>query len=274
MGTFDGKQIKGLVGGLVFRKSKNKDIVQSAPADLKQTKATKIAGKVFGQGSTLAAVIRKDLLGITLENYDGDLVNDFARPIRDVMKQCFDKETETYSFEQDSFIRLDGFEFNPKSLLINSLLVAPVVSLAGNLLKISLPEIEVPQKFKFPGNTNTCTVTIGLSVIALHAGLNIDLAQQEMEINAGEYTVPASEFEFEVSAGCLCVAAISLKYFRLNNGIRTVYNSKAFHPAAVCGAIVNPGIFIKPPDFIKVGNQTIPTKWRKAGKIKLPAKPA
>jgi len=274
MGTFDGKRIRGLVGPVVFRKGrKNQEIVQTSPSNLKQTKATKIAGKTFGQGSTLACVIREDLRPVTLDNYDGDMVNDFATPVRDVLKQCFDKETGFYTFEQDSFARLEGFEFNPRSLLINSLLVAPETALNGNTFKVSIPEFEVPQKFKFPGNTNVCRLRVGVSVIALHAGLNTDLLVRELEISAGEHTVPASEFEFEVSAGCLCVAAISLTYFRLQEGIKTIYNFKAFHPAAVCGAIVSPGTFIVPPPYTKVGNKTIPTEWGKAGKIKLPAKP-
>ncbi|MES2458336.1 MAG: hypothetical protein V4594_22450 [Bacteroidota bacterium] len=275
MGTFDGKRIRGLVGSVVFRQGrKNQEIVQTAPASLKQTKATKIAGKTFGQGSTLACVIREDLRPVTLDNYDGDMVNDFATPVRDVLKQCFDKETGFYTFEQDSFARLEGFEFNPRSLLINSLLVAPETALNGNTFTVSIPEFEVPQKFKFPGNTNVCRLRVGVSVIALHAGLNIDLLVQELEISAGEHIVPASAFEFEVSEGCLCVAAISLTYFRLHEGIKAVYNFKDFHPAAVCGAIVTPGTFIVPPPYTKVGNKTIPTKWCQAGRIKLPAKPA
>jgi hypothetical protein len=66
-------------------------------------------------------------------------------------------------------------------------------------------------------------------------------------------------------------AHLLLKYLYLHEGIRTVYNSKAFHPAAVCGAIITPGTFIVPPPFVKIGNKTIPTNWRTAGKIKLPA---
>jgi hypothetical protein len=272
MGKFDGKRITGLVGPLVFKKgTKNGDIIQTKAAKVKQTQGTKIAGKSFGQGSTLAGVIRHDLRQITLENYDGDMVNNFASPVRDVLEQCFNKETGQYSFEENSFARLSGFEFNPKSLLINSLLASPEVALNGNILKVSLREFEVPEKFKFPQGANVCTLTVGLSMVALHAGLNIDVPVKTMEITVEEHTVPASEFEFEVNEGCLCVVAIALKYFYLHEGIRTVYNSKAFHPAAVCGAIITPGTFIVPPHAIKIGNKTITTNWRIAGKIKLPA---
>ena len=272
MGKFDGKHIRGLVGPLVLKRgTKNGDIIQTKPAKVKQTKATKVAGKSFGQGSTLAGVIRHDLRQITLKNYDGDMVNDFASPIRDVLKQCFNKETGQYSFEEDSFARLSGFEFNPKSLLINSLLATPEMTLTGNLLKISLPEFEVPEKFKFPQGSNVCALTVGLSMIALHAGLNINVPAETMEITMEEHTVPPSEFEFEVSEGCLCVTAIALKYYYLYEGIKTVYNSKAFHPAAICGAIITPGTFIVPPHAIKIGNKTIMTNWRTAGKIKLSA---
>lgn len=272
MGKFDGKRITGLVGPLVFKKgTKNGDIIQTKATQIEQTEGTIVAGKSFGQGSTLAGVIRHDLQQITLKNYDGDMVNNFASPVRDVLKQCFNKETGQYSFEEDSFARLSGFEFNPKSLLINSLLVSPEVTLNGNTLKVSLPEFEVPEKFKFPQGANVCTFTVGLSMIALHAGLNLAVPAKTMEITIDEHTVPASEFEFEVSEGCLCVTAIALKYHHLYEGIKTVYNSKAFHPAAVCGAIIAPGTFIEPPHAIKIGNKRITTNWRTAGKINLPA---
>jgi hypothetical protein len=271
MGKFDGKHIRGLVGNLVQRKTKYGLVVQMAAARVKQSKATKKAQKVFGQGSTLACAIRKDLLDIIHQKNDSGMVNRFNAPIKDVLKQCVNEGTGHYVFQENSFERLAGFEFNVKSLLINSLLVKPEVSLNGNILKVSLPEVEVLKELKFPGNTNVCELVVSVAMIALHAGKSKEMDAQSIEIQDSQGILPAQDFEFEVSEGCLCVAGIGLRYFKVNDHVRVVFNSITFNPANICGAIITPGTFIVPPPFVKIGNKTITTNWRTAGKINLPA---
>lgn len=271
MGKFDGKHIRGLVGNLVQRKTKYGLVVQMAAVRVKQSKATKKAQKVFGQGSTLAAAIRNDLLQVIHQKNDSGMVNRFNTPVKDVLKQCVNEETGQYTFQENSFERLSGFEFNVKSLLINSLLVKPEVSLDGNTLKVSLPEIEVSKELKFPVNTNVCELVVTVAMIALHAGESREMDPQSIEIIDNQGIVPAQDFEFEVSEGCLCVAGIGLRYFKVNDHVRAMFNSITFNPANICGAIITPGTFIAPPHSIKIGNKTIPTKWRTVSKLKLPA---
>jgi hypothetical protein len=271
MGKFDGKYIRGLVGNIVQRKTKDGLVIQMTPKSVRQSKDTKKAQKVFGQGSVLACAIREDLLQVIRRNYDGDMVNRFNTPVRDVLKQCVNKETGQYTFQKNSFERLEGFEFNLKSLLINNLLVKPLLSFEGSILKISLPEIQVSQELKFPGQTNFCTLTVSVSLTALHDGTSKELDPQSVDIYSNQATVPQQDFEFEVAeGGCLCVAGIGLNYYVLKDQIQMVYNSKDFNPANVCGAVITPGIFVEPPPRV-VGNVTLGSLWRRVDKLKLPA---
>ncbi|HWW40046.1 MAG TPA: hypothetical protein VNZ46_12075, partial [Pedobacter sp.] len=254
MGKFDGKQIRGLVGNIVIRKGKKAPIVQSAPRKYKQTKATKQESSLFGKGSILASALRHELNLIISSNQDGEMVNRFNTPIKAVLRQCYDPETQKFNFSEDSFSRLAGFEFNIKSPLINSLWVSPEMQLNGNILTISLPEIEIPALLKFPLAANICTLMVIASFTSLEQCLRKPSTFQTLEISQNETTIPARQFDFEVPQGCLCIAGIGLKYFSVHNSIRTTFNSKAFNPAGIIGAVISPGTFVLPPP-VRIGNK-------------------
>lgn len=271
MAKFDGKYFRGLVGNLVQRKTKDGLVIQMAPVRVKQSKGTKKAQKVFGQSRTLAGTLRKQLLQVIRENYDPGMINRFNTPVEDVLKQCIDKQTGTYTFQENSFERLSGFEFNIKSLLINSLLVKPEMSLSGSTLTVRLPEIQIAEALKFPGQTNICTLQITLSVIALHAGKKLLPQTRSVEIRSDQGSLPPQDFEFEVAAGgCLCTVGIGLVYYKQTDNIQTIHNSKEFNPANICGAIITPGAFVEPPPHTN-GNTTQGSIWRSLDKLNLPA---
>lgn len=272
MATFDGKRLRGIVGKVVFKDSKDKKntIVQQAPVVVRQTKATKVAGKVFGQGSVLASAIRRHMGIITQKWYDSAMCNRFNEPVREVLHNCFDKQTKTYHFETDSFQSLTGFEFNLKSLVTKSLSVKPEVSLNGNQLKVSFPEIQVKQQLKFPVGSNLCEIQVVVCFIALYEGMTKSGAFQSIEVGSAEAVLPAHDFIFEVPEGCLCVAGLGLNYFNQQNNVKTVKTHKTFNPANICGAIITEGVFVD-PGVVKIGNSGKASPWSKIAKMDLGA---
>lgn len=261
MATFDGKYLKGLVGNVVARKGNKIQIIQSAPEHVRQTEATKKAAGIFGQGSLLARIIRRNLNSLYNSNYHGEMINRFNTPVRAVLRQCYNPENGQFNFAEDSFSRLTGFEFNSKSLLINYLWVKPQVTYAANILTISIPEIKIPAQLKFPSRANFCQLKIAISKIALHESREHDPYHQEMEISKEQALIPAQEFSFEVPDGVFCVAGISLNYFSLYNNVKTVINSKTLHPAGIIGTIITPGIFSDPgPVHTATGGRS--SEWR------------
>lgn len=263
MAKFDGKQIIGLIGNLVFKKGRGKTtIIQTKAEKVNQTSANKVAGATFGKASKLAKTIRTDLTILVDDHYDGTMVNRFNTLNRELLAQCYSKDTQHFTFKQDSFDRLQGFEFNSKSPLARSLWVKPEVSLEGNQLQLSLPEINIPDQLKFPSNANTCEIRIAVAMLVLDQALNHHEQYQSIEVTKDQGMIPAQRLIFEVPDGCLCVVAMNLHFTRKYEHMQTVLNDKLFNPTAICGAIITPGTFVIPPP-IRTPKGIMPSGWHK-----------
>lgn len=260
MGKFDGKKLSGRIGKLVFRRVDNQQIVQKAATRVKHTKAAKAAANLFGKASTLAKSIRWDLESLFNDKSDGKMVNRFTTENRAILDHCLNKETGKFVFTEHSFSRLAGFEFNLKSPITNSLWVTPTLSLNGNILKITIPEIEVKNQLKFPAKANSCKLTVGISFIILDQGLSKPALFQSVEISDTQIVIPEQEFTFEAPIGCLCVAATGLNYFNLAGNVKTLLNTKTFNPAAVLDSIITPGTFVHIP-FISTPHKSKASEW-------------
>jgi len=262
MGKFDGKQITGLVGGLVFRKGEDKTtIVQTRAVKVRQTKATKEAGSLFGKSSKLAKAIRTNLFSIVLDGYDKKMVNRLTKLTRELLTHCYKKDTKTFTFRPDSFDRLQGFEFNLKSPTTAKLWVKPEVKLIGNQLQVHLPEMQIPDQFQFPLGTNACEIRIAVAMMVLDQSLEHEGLFQSMEVNSDQTFIAAQQFNFEVPDGCFCVAGLNLYYYtRTQEGIRSSSGEKSFHPSAICGAIITPGTFVRPP-AVRTANGGRASEW-------------
>jgi len=240
MGKFDGKQIVGLVGPIIFKKGKNGTIVQTKATKVNQSAATKESASIFGIASAFSKNLRVDLTNITQKFYDGGMVNRLNAQNRAIFEQCYNKDTKKFTFNETSFSRLAGFEFNLESPLINSLWATPQINISANSLTLSLPAFEVPEQLKFPNNANTCELTVFLSLYVPDQEFRDPPAYQSIEINNDQKNVPAQEFIFEVPDGCLCIVGIKLNYFWRSQNIKTVINQKNFNPAGICAAIITP----------------------------------
>ena len=197
------------------------------------------------------------------------MVNRFNTPIKAILRKCYDPATKKFHFEGDSFNRLAGFEFNIRSLLINSLWVSPQMSLNGNTLTISLPEIKIPAQLKFPQSADICEINVILTFTVLDPAMHKNAVLKVTEIDITQETVPAHDFTFEVPDGCLCIAGLGLQYFSLYQNIKTPLNSKTFHPAGIVGAIITPGTFVLPP-VVQTPNRAQGSEWSDIFNLELP----
>lgn len=269
MGKFDGKQIIGMVGGLVFKKGRNgKTIIQSGGGPVKQTKATKTASGIFGKASTLSKAIRVDLSVLINGFYDGAMVNRLNTQNREILEQCYDKDTKQYTFKADSFSRLAGFEFNAKSPLSKNLWVEPQLTLTGNQLTLSLPAMEINEQLKFPVPCNVCEIKVALAFYNLEQGVHKQSVFQVLEVHTDQPLLPAHDFTFEVPDGCLCVMGMKLGYATLKDNIKIIKNNKAFNPAGLCGAVVTPGEFVLTPGVV-VPHGKLASVWKIVNKLRL-----
>ncbi|MEJ7559803.1 MAG: hypothetical protein WKF66_15945 [Pedobacter sp.] len=247
MAMLNGDGFSGMIGPFVIRKMKDgRSVIQIKPRHYRLNAKSKKTTTMWGFGSTVACLIRKQLSSAVML-YDPGMVNRFNDPIRDVLSHCYNSKENVFNFEQDSFNRLTDFEFNIKSPLINFLWVKPVMLLKDNVLTVTIPEFQIGSQFTFPARTNTCQVTILVTQINLNQALTREELESTFEINADELNHPERTLTFNLANESISVAAIGLAFFKRTNDIRTPYNSKSFSPANVIGAVVTGGVYVEPP---------------------------
>lgn len=269
MGKFDGKQITGLIGKLVFKRGKDgkTTIIKTQSEEVKQTEGTKEASSVFGKASALAKTIRDDLSALHLHHYDGAMVNRFNTLNREILDHCYDKGTKTFTFKPNSFDRLKGFEFNTKSPLARTLWVNPTVNLQANQLQLDLPEIMISENLKFPISATTCEIRVLFTQIILDQALHSPNIYQSITVEKKQETIPAQSFTFEVPDGCLCVIGMSLYFLEKQRVLVKPVNDKVFNPAAICGAFLTPGTFTLPTQ-VNPSTGKGPQNWLYLEKLK------
>ncbi len=269
MAIFDGKHLRGLIGNLVSKKGKNgKTIVQTAPEEVRQTAASIRAATIFGNASALGLALRKELTDVNFGFNDSGMVNRLTTVNRAVFEHCFNQDTKTYTFDDNSFNNIKGFEFNIDSLLSNYFWEMPVVSQEGDILKVAIPMFNVPEQIKFPTGTNYCEIYICVCYVVLDQGLTKGNEVHSFYVTDEKQTIEAKNFSFSAPDGCLCVVAMGLRYASRYENIQTVYNSKKFSPAAIVGQTLTPGIFIDPLERVENGKHYA-KEWSRIQKLKL-----
>jgi len=274
MAKFDGKQLIGLLGNLVIKKGRGKTTIVQTKADkVKQTSATKVAGSIFGKASKLAKTVRTDLQGLIDDHYDGTMVNRFNTVNRELLAHCYNKDTQSFTFKQNSFDRLQGFEFNSKSPLARSLWVTPEVVLTGNQLQLNLPEIHISDQLKFPSTANTCEIRVAVAMLILDQALHHNSQYQSIQISKDQQIIPAQQLIFEVPDGCLCVVGMNLRFTMKYEHMQTIINDKSFNPTAICGAIITPGTFVLPAPVLTPTGGGRASEWNNISDLELPTIP-
>ena len=241
MARIIGKHVRGAVGDVVFKTYGDLQILQAKPRKYKQSKDTKKAAGIFGMSSSLAREFRSTLSAVITSCYDGTMVFRLNTEVLQSLRYAHDPVAKTYSFPEDSFSRLDGFDFNAKSPFQNNLFVMPDVTVSENILTISLPALQVPRDLKFPAGAHSCKILVGCSLINLkHNRATAKFASFTVPNKKNTTTLPQS-WEFELEPGCICITAMSLQYVQSVLAGDRIINTKTFNPAAILNALVLDG---------------------------------
>lgn len=246
MAVMNGKFICGAVGPVIFRKVGTRQIVSAkGNTGRRQTANTKKAANTFGMATSLSVQIIEAYAPITDELNDNKLFNRLNKELIPILNRCRDKETRKFNFDEDSFDKLPGIEFNINSLLGDSLLVKPKITINNEVLNVSLPKFDIKSVLKFPYGSYGCELTFGVMLFRLKDGMKLDnLEYQSIMTNKSADTLEAQDFKFPVPAGCLCIVTLFLKYFTPYMDFLRIVNTKKFSPAAICGSFITPGDFI------------------------------
>ncbi|RZK53224.1 MAG: hypothetical protein EOO91_18040 [Pedobacter sp.] len=244
MGRIAGKFISGIVGPVIFKKVGNKQVVVSKhKGDLiKMTAATFNAAYVFGYASTLSSYFRygaKELLAY----HDGGMVSRLTGECNGILQKATINAGETFSFDQDYFSRLNGFEFNVASPVKKYLFAQPEVITTAENLTISLPELLIPRDLTFAPNAKYCTVAFKVTLFDLKskAYLNQEIQSFEVELQKDPATLPPQQLLFKSAPGAIYLVSLGLFYAERTFAGKAVLNRQDLHPAAILRAGFCPG---------------------------------
>ena len=152
-------KVRGAISNLVYRSYRSLNIIQSKPAKVKQTIASKESGLEFGLCSNAACEIRK-AFNPAYSGYDGAMINRFTGLVRKGLQACTTKERGYRDMHDADLSFLQGFQFNANSPLDKVLKVRPIASLEENSIRVSLPAFSVRRDIKWLPNALKCTLRI------------------------------------------------------------------------------------------------------------------
>jgi len=239
MARIIGKYLKGVLGDSVLKTYGKMQIVQAKPVkgNSRRTEGTEKAASLFGVASNIAREFRTGVSKLVTPFYDGTMIFRLNTEVAHSLRYANNPETGSFNLVADSFSRLEGFDFNAKSPLVNTLVSLPQVEIGEHSLTVSLPALEIPKNLKFPKDTKFCRVLIGRTLTDLtNKKRKIDFVSFEI-LNKKGITVPQS-WEFETEPGCVCIVVISLQFIQSSLAGETVVNNKTFNPAAILKAVV------------------------------------
>jgi len=212
MAIFQGKFLKGTLGGFVFKAYKGKQIVSSrpAPGTVKQTPASKRASGTFGMTSKLNRHIRGMFQTEVNDLVDAKYTSRLTAELSASVNPCRDPVTYLFQFEKESFSNLRGFEFNVVSPVKKALNVLPKVILANEMIKVTFPKLKSRLNLLFPKRATHCDLILCLGLIRLRDGKRIMVPErQRLQIKKDWKIALAGDYhaEIEKDIDVYCVAS-------------------------------------------------------------------
>lgn len=228
--------LRGSIGRLTYREVNGQQIVSERikKGTTKQTKSTKKAAAIFGLGSNFCADIRDTISGYLNCFADSLMDKRLSGLLNSILQGCRNPETNTFDFEEQSFSRLKGFEFNINSRLQYRMAKLPEVTLEGGVLSVSLPILSIPGQLKFPPKSFYCKIGISVSLFRIKEGKRKRMPlYQNIEVTKDKKFTTAQVLKFDVPSDCLCITCIFLDYGEAEKSGWRMMNSKELNPACI-----------------------------------------
>lgn len=239
-----GKFVSGVVGPVIFKKVRNRQLVVAKPkaGKIKMTQATYNASYIFGRASKIAYYIRGGTYGI-MRFYDSGMISRFTGECNRIVQKATNAAYEVVSADQDYFNPLNGFEFNQSSPVKRYLFAQPQVTLTEQEVIIDFPSMLIPKDLVFIPHASYCTVAFRVSLFDLktYKYLNQEIQSFEVELQKDSFDFEAQLLKFIGAPGALCIVYISLLYAEKTFAGRAVLNSQDVSPAAILRAAFCPG---------------------------------
>lgn len=230
------KAFSGMVGNVVFRIRDGKQIVQSRPATVKQTSATKRSASEFGSCSKWAKQLRIGLTPFLVGLTDSTMHSRFTATLYNAIKHNTNVPQGERTPLNTNMESLQGFEFNTHSPFANYFKPTITAELNANKeVTVSLLAFDPQADMVFPNGCTTAKLALYIyatdlkdleNTLVFHSLLPIDKRTTVAAQNLLT-TTPLPE-------GWFALASVKLLYYTPNVLTESNYlNTKEFSPAMV-----------------------------------------
>ncbi len=236
--------IRGRIGNLVYRKVGDTNIIQSRPAKVRQTTATKESALEFGLASSTAKVLRYMFAG--LSHYaDGGMINRMNQCVLQAIRNGGGATRGQRDLHQGDLSLLEGFQFNKNSPLNEILPFMPTVSVAEEgSVRVILPAMD-SEELGWLYGAEGCSLRFTVMSVDFKKQYYQLLGHHELDVRKGK-VIEQLEWNTPERAekGSIVLVALSA-VFHTPDGIRhdgIILNDKDFFPAAIVAALHTPAM--------------------------------
>ncbi len=228
-------QLTGRINNLIFYKAGDKYYIRTAPAKVKQTKATQKRAGEFGKASSIGKSMRQQLLPVIPFPADNKMQTRLVSALFQWLREGYDR---VHPCDDVPFV--NNFQFTEGYSITERWMIPLLITIAEpGLLQLKIPAFVPLKAISAPAGTVSvkCNIAVG--------GCNVESCVATGGIcttilyDYDEALVPEQLVSLPVttSAGSLVVTAISLEYNFIKNGHLEKTKNKAFMPSGVVSAM-------------------------------------
>lgn len=232
-------RIRGKINNIVYRELDDKQIMQIAPARVKQTYATKLNSMEFGLASTQAKVLRYVFRGL-YEEADGKMAARLTAAVSASIRTS-EKEIGERNLHDADLDPLKGFEFNTDASFEKLVAVQPSFSVLPNgQFEFSLPRFNVMKDIHYPSGIVRYHPSFLIAITAFHFREEysriIDKKVFDFKNIDQQVNIDWSSSR-RLPKGAIVIVTFSLRYLSTNwAGRRVQITDKAFYPTIILEA--------------------------------------
>ncbi|GGG85558.1 hypothetical protein GCM10007415_18630 [Parapedobacter pyrenivorans] len=232
-------KIRGKINNIVYRELGDKQVMQIAPARVKQTYATKLNSMEFGLVSTQAKVLRDVFSGL-YEEADGKMAARLTAAVSTCIRTS-EKDIGERNLHDADLAPLKGFEFNTDAPFEKLVAVQPSFRVLPNgQFEFSLPRFNVMEDIRYPSGIVRYHPSFLIAITAFHFREEysriIDKKVFDFKNIDQQVNIDWSSSR-RLPKGAIVIVTFSLRYLSTNwAGRRVQVTDKAFYPTIILEA--------------------------------------
>ena len=230
------KFLSGVIGNLVFRNLDGKQIVQSKPESINQSKLTKLSGSEFRKCSQWAKMLRQHLSDFLIHQTDSYMYRRFTGRLYSAIQ----KNTSLLKGERtplnSNLEDMVGFDFNSNSPFKEYFLPTMTVTLNNQRqVELFIPEFESKSEVVFPKQNGRAELLVYVVATSLQYNTSVEDAYIILPIIQNNSLIPETVWTSPVlPEHHFVLVTAKIMYFDTDKfTVKNYINSKEINPACI-----------------------------------------